>query len=115
MISSVLYIIISLIGGWILCRFIYLKWKQKQYKKAFIETYKNTKITLPKFITGYNSNFVNFEVIYINKEQYKLAEHLGLNKIFETRIHKIHQKINNYKTNIIVYFSWETRTFNFSP
>ena len=111
-----LYIFIALIVGWLIYRTIYLKRKQRQYQKAFVETFKNSETNLPTLKTGYSYGFPSFVVTFQNEELLKQADSNGLTNSFVNRISQIHSKFKEFEAERAIFFTWEGRIFNvYSP
>ncbi|MFS4448483.1 hypothetical protein [Maribacter sp. 2307UL18-2] len=114
MLEIVLYIIGVIILGWLVYRVIYLRKKKREYQNAFLETFSNQEIQIPKLNTGYSYGYPSLEIIFENKEQLKLAEKKGLTKDFENKIQNIHNDIKDFEVDRAVYFTWEGRTYSYT-
>lgn len=114
MLEIVLYIIGVIILGWLVYRGIYLRKKKREYQNAFLETFSNQEIQIPKLNIGYSYGYPSFEIIFENEEQLKLAEKKGLTKDFENKIQNIHNDIKDFEVDRAVYFTWEGRNYSYT-
>lgn len=111
MLKIVFSVIGLLISTWLIYRLIYLRRVKRQYHHAFLESFTDREFVLPKLKTGYSYGYPTFQLVFSSKDQLILAEKNGLTKIFESKIQKIHEDIDDFDAEKAIDFTWEGRTY----